>query len=252
MLQLDLQLGEGLLLLAVDEDALIQRQLGGGGAGTEHAGGAGEAGAAGGDQTPLHKLVQGIAAGEPGQVGDGLVDVLAAPLILAAAVDAGGGLQGADVLVALPAMAQRPEELGQVAAGGVKVGGGTYGNEDRYSPISIEGLGSRVDEDFLLYKNIKITDNVIMNRTTEYALYINSARDVIVTGNSFGDYVDGESEEHFTRAIHINGGMNIKIEGNTYSSYDLPVEEKIITEHNKNIYGGDVEYDGNKLIPDKE
>ena len=128
----------------------------------------------------------------------------------------------------------------------------TEGNEDRYSPISIEGLGSRVDEDYLLYKNIKITDNVIRNRTTEYALYINSARDVIVTGNSFGDHVDGESEEHFTRAIHINGGMNIKIEGNTYSSYDLPVQEKIKAEHNKNIYGGDVEHDDNKLIPDKE
>ena len=61
-------------------------------------------------------------------MGDGLVDVLAVPLILAAAVDAGRGLQGADVHVALPAMAQGPEQLGQIAAGGVVVRGGHLGD----------------------------------------------------------------------------------------------------------------------------
>ena len=128
----------------------------------------------------------------------------------------------------------------------------TTGNENRYSPISIEGLGSRVDEDYLLYKNIAITHNVILNRRTEYAIYINSARDVIITDNSFGDYAEGESDEHFSRAIHINGAMNIEISRNTYSSLGLTVQDYIIAEHNKNIFGTDVVFDGTPVIPDGE
>jgi len=128
----------------------------------------------------------------------------------------------------------------------------TSGNEDRYSPIAIEGLGACVEEDYLLYKNIQILDNVIRNRTTEFAVYVNSARDVLIKGNDFGNHVDGESEENFTRAVHINGGMNIEISDNVYSALDLPIEEKIIAEHNKNVFGKDVEWEGESLIPDKE
>ena len=128
----------------------------------------------------------------------------------------------------------------------------TSGNEDRYSPISIEGLGSRVEEDYLLYKNIQITDNIILNRTTKYAVYVNSARDILIKGNSFGDYVDGESDEHFTRAVHINGAMDVEISGNIYSSLDLSVQDYIVAEHNKNIFGTDVVFDGIPVIPDSE
>jgi hypothetical protein len=128
----------------------------------------------------------------------------------------------------------------------------TSGNEDRYSPISIEGLGSRVEEDYLLYKNIEITDNIIRNRTTDYAIYVNSARDVIIKGNDFGDRAGGEDPEHPTLAIHLNGAMNIEISDNKYSSLDLPIEEKIKVQHIKHIFGSDVEYNGEPIIPDKE
>ena len=128
----------------------------------------------------------------------------------------------------------------------------TSGNEDRYSPIAIEGLGSRVEEDYLLYKNIQITDNVIRNRTTKYAVYVNSARDVVIKNNDFGDRVGGEDPENPTLAIHLNGAMNVEISGNKYSSLDLLVEEKIKARHVKNIFGSDVEYDGQHLIPDQE
>ena len=128
----------------------------------------------------------------------------------------------------------------------------TSGNQDRYSPIAIEGLGSRVDEDFLLYKNIQIIDNVIRNRTTKYAVYINSACDITIKGNDFGDREGGEDPENPTLAIHINGAMNIEISDNKYSSLDLSIEEKIIAEHNKNVFGTDVEYNGEKIIPDNE
>ena len=46
--------------------------------------------------------------------------------------------------------------------------------------------------------------------------------------------------------------MNIEISDNKYSSLDLSIEEKIIAEHNKNVFGTDVEYDGQKIIPDNE
>ena len=128
----------------------------------------------------------------------------------------------------------------------------TTGNGDRYSPIAIYGLGSRVDEDYLLYKNIAITENVIRNRVTEFAVYVNSARDVIIKDNDFGYHIDGESEETYTRAIHINGAMNIEISGNIYTSFFEAVDERIIAEHCKNIFGADVEEGGVSLIPDKE
>ena len=128
----------------------------------------------------------------------------------------------------------------------------TTGNEDRYSPIAIYGLGSRVDEDYLLYKNIAITENVICNRVTEFAVYVNSAHDVIIKDNDFGYHIDGESEETYTRAIHINGAMNIEISGNIYTSFFEAVDERIIAEHCKNIFGADVEEGGVSLIPDKE
>ena len=129
---------------------------------------------------------------------------------------------------------------------------GYFKNQDRYAPIAIEGLGSRVDEDFLLYKNIQITHNVIRNRTTDFAIYVNSARDVLIKNNDFGDRVGGEDPENPTLAIHLNGAMNIEISGNKYSSLDLPVEEKIKAQHVKNIFGSDVEYEGQHLIPDQE
>ena len=128
----------------------------------------------------------------------------------------------------------------------------TTGNEDRYSPIAICGLGSRVDEDYLLYKNIQITENVITNRVTEFAVYINSACGVLIKDNDFGYHIDGESEETYTRSVHISGAMNVEISGNIYVSFFETVEERIIAEHCKNIFGSDVERDGVSLIPDKE
>ena len=129
---------------------------------------------------------------------------------------------------------------------------GYFKNQDRYAPIAIEGLGSRVDEDYLLYKNIEISYNVIRNRTTDYAIYVNSARDVVIKNNDFGDRVGGEDPENPTLAIHLNGAMNIEISDNKYSSLDLSVEEKIIAQHVKNIFGTDVEWEGQHLIPDQE
>ena len=128
----------------------------------------------------------------------------------------------------------------------------TPANEILYSPICIEGLGSRVEENYLLYKNIEISHNVLLNRTTEYAVYINSARDVSVTHNSFGEYTDGDTPEHFAKAVKIMGAMNIEISDNTYSTLNPAIIEVVTATHNKNVFGKDVEYEGESVIPDSE
>ena len=127
---------------------------------------------------------------------------------------------------------------------------GFFKNIDYYSPISIRGLGSRVEEEYLLYKNIVIRDNVMANRRTNYAIYINSACDVKVTGNNFGTCPGGDSEEKYSLAVHIWGAMNIEISDNTYSPLGLPITELIKAARNKNIFGTDVTFDGVSVIPD--
>ena len=130
---------------------------------------------------------------------------------------------------------------------------GYFNNIDRYSPISVEGLGNgKVDPDYLLYKNIQITNNVMRNRTTDYGIFLQATCDVTVTGNDFGYFAEGESEEHPSRAIKINGAMNVKIEGNTYSPLDLSMIDYVTALHVRNIYGADVYYEGQPIFPDTE
>lgn len=127
---------------------------------------------------------------------------------------------------------------------------GYFRNIDHYAPISVQGLGSRVDEDYLLYKNIEITDNVIKNRTTDYAVYINSAKGVVIRNNDFGTV--NELGKQYKADIHLNGAMNIEISDNTYSNPAITPKTGIVAEHIKNVYGTDVVVDGKTLFPDVE
>ena len=136
--------------------------------------------------------------------------------------------------------------------------------QDRYSAIAIEGLGSRVDEDFLLYKNIAITNNYIKNRCADYVIYVNSAKDVVIKNNTFGrgcsngglDDPDFEPETAATRkyVIHLNGAMNVEVSDNTYpwSWEKSSIEDYIKAEHFKNLFGTDVTHDGEHIFPDQE
>jgi hypothetical protein len=136
---------------------------------------------------------------------------------------------------------------------------GYFKNQDLYATVSIFGLGVSVEEDYLLYKNIRITNNHILNRTTDYAIYVNSARDVVIKGNTFGPFVgnsfgefpeEGDSYENPRALIHINGAMNVEISDNTYPNPDIPKENYVFAERNKNIFGTDVTLNGAPLIPD--
>lgn len=125
-----------------------------------------------------------------------------------------------------------------------------YTNVDRYAPISIEGLGSSVDEDYLLYKNIHFEGNVIKNRTTKYAVYVNSAKDISLINNDFGSV--NEIGNHFTSDVFINGAMNIELSGNTYSYKDAAREDSVKVAHIKNVFGSDVTRDGKPIFEDQE
>lgn len=121
---------------------------------------------------------------------------------------------------------------------------GFFNNVKYLAPISIHGLGSSVDEDYLLYKNIHIEGNVIRNRTTDHAVYVNSAKGVKIINNDFGNKLAED--------IYIEGAVNVEISGNTYSDPTLNRRETIKAEHIKNIFGSDVTENGASLFPDKE
>ena len=140
---------------------------------------------------------------------------------------------------------------------------GYFANKDLYATVSITGLGSEVSEDFLLYKDIIISNNVMMRRTTDYAVYVNSAKNVKIIGNSFGPFVgnnftshpeDPDPDNAPRPLIHVFAAMDVEISGNTYPSADLMGVDYVVAEKNIHVYGSDVTLDGTvdgpTLIPD--
>ncbi len=127
---------------------------------------------------------------------------------------------------------------------------GFFDNVKHYAPISIQGLGSSVDEDYLLYKNIRLEGNVIKNRTTDYAIYVNSAKDIEIIGNDLGR--ENSLGNEYAQDIYIEGAMNVEISGNKYSKEGATPTEMVCAEKIKNIYGKDVTENGTPLIKDSE
>ena len=108
-----------------------------------------------------------------------------------------------------------------------------------YSPITIHGLGNSADEDFLPYKNIEIIGNVVRDRGTKYALFINSAMDVTVQGNDFGEIKGGNDQEE-NPSVYVDYARNIAFDGNTYSAHASGIAESIEANGHVHIHGGDV------------
>ena len=108
-----------------------------------------------------------------------------------------------------------------------------------YSPITIHGLGNSADEDFLPYKNIEIIGNVVRDRGTKYALFINSAMDVTVQGNDFGEIKGGNDQEE-NPSVYVDYARNIAFDGNTYSAHASGITESIMANGHVHIHGGDV------------
>ncbi len=108
-----------------------------------------------------------------------------------------------------------------------------------YSPITIQGLGNSADEDFLPYKNIEIIGNVVRDRGTKYALFINSAMDVTVKDNDFGESKDANSQGE-NPSVYVDYAKNIAFENNTYSAFSSSITESIVANGHVHIHGNDV------------
>ncbi|MBP3375816.1 MAG: hypothetical protein J6L83_03535, partial [Clostridia bacterium] len=116
-----------------------------------------------------------------------------------------------------------------------------------YACIAIQGLGANkatelaISEDTLPCRNIKVIGNKFMNVNNYYAISVSAAQDIVIKDNVFeGRAYD--TAKQFTRAININGAMNIEISGNTYSKMMQDNFTKAVIALNyKNLTGSDVE-----------
>lgn len=116
---------------------------------------------------------------------------------------------------------------------------GYYKNTILYSPIPIQGLSTAVEDDCLPYRNIQIVGNVVRNRATYYALYINSAMDLTVKDNDFGDPTFAEDLMNHP-SVYINYAKNISFDHNTYSEYAFDITESILALNYLNVDGSDI------------
>lgn len=161
---------------------------------------------------------------------------------------------------------------------------GYFNSIERYSPVAIEGLGTRADDDYLLYTNITIKHNKMINRESPYAIYVNSAKNVVIednyigirisnggiynegdkdnNGNDFYRYADDSDQTGEFYAFSIVGAKDVKIENNTYEHLEKGLTDStatkaqqvlsLITSNNyRHVYGSDVsDEDGNPLLED--
>ena len=125
----------------------------------------------------------------------------------------------------------------------------------KFCPITIMGLGgSSLEEDNLLFSDIRILNNKFLNRVLDhynYAIYARGVNRLTVTGNDFGS-LSGETSSKHCGVLYLNGAANVELSGNTYSSYvsgnySLYVKGSPY----KNIFGTDVSKNGVSQIADK-
>lgn len=122
----------------------------------------------------------------------------------------------------------------------------TRENNTTYSCIAIQGLGANstdieVSENTLPCKDIKIIGNKFTNVNNKHAVSVTAAQNILIQDNIFEARPEDTTRD-FGKAIYINGVMNIKVIGNTYSEFAGGDVSKVITALNyKNLTGSDVE-----------
>lgn len=126
----------------------------------------------------------------------------------------------------------------------------------KYTPICIMGLGGKsLREDHLLFKDIVIEGNKLLNRVLDnynYAIYIRAACNVTVKGNDFGWSEQEDGTDVFCGVLYLNGAANVELSGNTYS----PLIEGFYNyyvhgDKYKNVFGTDVSKNGVSMVKDK-
>lgn len=116
---------------------------------------------------------------------------------------------------------------------------GYYKNQPLYSPITVMGLGLAPGDEYLPYQNLTITGNVVRERATDHALYLNSAQNVTISGNDFGS-AQGERATKPLPAVYINFAKNVTLSDNLYSPYATRLSEMVAASGHRGITGSDL------------
>ena len=115
---------------------------------------------------------------------------------------------------------------------------GFFKNQPKGSPIAIAGDGQVTsDPAYLMHQDILIEGNVVRERCTDYALYINGAQRVKVLNNDFGAR-KGEAADTAS-SVRVDGVYDVELSGNTYPSGAQP--RITITAQSRKVYGTDVD-----------
>lgn len=116
---------------------------------------------------------------------------------------------------------------------------GYYRNIPRYAPIAVEGLGTQAADSYLLYNHIVFEGNVMRRRGSRYAVFLNSAKQVLLKNNDFGTQ-KGESAENPQPSVYIHCVKDVELSGNTYSPYLSDIRDEVIISGNRHTFGSDV------------
>lgn len=119
--------------------------------------------------------------------------------------------------------------------------------------IRIQSTSKVASDDTLPIDNIAITNCKFTNNEQRYAIWINSARNVLVKNNVFDAIAGDQLPEEHGVAVTLDTCKNIEISDNVYNytSYKADVRNVIRGNNYVNIFGNDVtDKDGNAIFPD--
>ena len=126
----------------------------------------------------------------------------------------------------------------------------------RYTPICIIGLGGyEIDEEHMLFKNVRIEGNKFVNRYLGHyneAIFVRAGCNLTIKNNDFGTASNENGTSKYAGVLYLDRALNIELSGNTYSPYVSGNYAMYVKgQQYKNIYGTDVTVNGVSKIPDK-
>ena len=119
--------------------------------------------------------------------------------------------------------------------------------------IRVEGTSSIVSDNTLPIENIEITGCKFTGNEQRYAIFVNSAKNVLIKDNVFDPIVCDQLPDVCGTAVLIDTCMNVEISNNSYNyeHYTGDVRQVITGKNYKNVFGKDVtDESGNSLLPD--
>ncbi|MBE6583491.1 MAG: hypothetical protein E7649_00725 [Ruminococcaceae bacterium] len=125
--------------------------------------------------------------------------------------------------------------------------------EKEQACIRIQSTSTVVSEGTLPIDDIQITGCKFTNNEQKYAIWINSAKNIVIKDNVFDSIVANVLPEIPGTAVLLDTCMNIEISGNTYNyeHFNGDIKNVIKGANYANIIGTDVtDKDGNAIFPD--